>query len=170
MGKASNIDFLAEACNNGDLEACETLRRKRMAAYGMKDGGLLADASRTWRMEAEYPEFEKGVADRLSKERIPEAEIEEQFNYSPLQRGYAEGGEVDNFMDETGSMLAPEAPLNFEDDMLCMNQLLNREIKIKFIGYQCLSCNSDIEIYRQGFCKNCFFDVPQAADWIIKPE
>ena len=25
--------------------------------------------------------------------------------------------------------------LNFEDDMLCMNQLLNREIKIKFIGY-----------------------------------
>ncbi len=60
--------------------------------------------------------------------------------------------------------------LNFEDDMLCMNQLLNKEIKINAIGYQCLSCNSDIEIYRQGFCKNCFFEVPQAADWIIKPE
>jgi len=56
--------------------------------------------------------------------------------------------------------------LNFEDDMLCMNQL----IKISTTGYQCLSCNSDIEIYRQGFCKNCFFEVPQAADWIIKPE
>ena len=60
--------------------------------------------------------------------------------------------------------------LNFENDMLCMNQLLNREIKIKAIGYQCLSCNSDIEIYRQGYCKKCFFEVPQAADWIIKPE
>ena len=114
MGKASNIDFLAEACNNGDLEACETLRRKRMAAYGMKDGGLLADASRTWRMESDYPEFEKGIADRLSKERVPEAEIEEQFNYSPLQRGYAEGGEVD--FDTEGSMLDPEIPLNFEED------------------------------------------------------
>jgi len=117
MGKASNIDFLAEACNNGDLEACETLRRKRMAAYGMKDGGLLADASRTWRMESDYPEFEKGIADRLSKERIPEAEVEEQFQYSPLQRGYAEGGEVENFMDETGSLLQPEVPLDFEDEM-----------------------------------------------------
>jgi hypothetical protein len=117
MGKASNIDFLAEACNNGDLEACEILRRKRMAAYGMKEGGLLSDSSRTWKMESDYPEFEKGIADRLSKERIPEAEVEEQFNYSPLQRGYQEGGEVGNFMDETGSMLAPEVPLNFEDEM-----------------------------------------------------
>jgi len=114
MGKASDIDFLAEACNNGNLEACEILRRKRMAAYGMKDGGLLADASRTWRMESDYPEFEKGIADRLSKERVPEAEIEEQFNYSPLQRGYAEGGEID--FDTEGSMLDPEIPLNFEED------------------------------------------------------
>jgi len=122
MGKASNIDFLAEACNNGDLEACETLRRKRMAAYGMKDGGLLADASRTWRMESDYPEFEKGIADRLSKERVPEAEIEEQFNYSPLQRGYAEGGEVD--FDAAGSMLAPEVPLNFEDEVLMEDEMM----------------------------------------------
>ena len=50
------------------------------------------------------------------------------------------------------------------------NQLLNKEIIINTIGYQCLSCNSNIEIYRQGYCKNCFFEVPQAADWIIKPE
>ncbi len=60
--------------------------------------------------------------------------------------------------------------LNFKDDILCINQLLNKEIQIKAIGYQCLSCNSDIEIFRQGFCKNCFFQAPQAADWIIKPE
>ena len=25
-------------------------------------------------------------------------------------------------------------------------------------------------IFRQGFCKRCFFDLPQAADWIIRPE
>ena len=115
MGSATDLDLLSKACEAGSEEACELLRRKRMA--GFKDGGLLADSSRTWKMESDYPEFEKGVANRLSKERIPEAEIEEQFNYSPLQRGYAEGGEVDNFMDETGSMLAPEAELNFEDEM-----------------------------------------------------
>ncbi len=90
-----------------------------MIKNGFAAGGLLADASRTWRMEAEYPEFEKGVANRLSKERgVPEAKIEEQFNYSPLQRGYAEGyaegGEID--FDTEGSMLDPEIPLNFEED------------------------------------------------------
>jgi hypothetical protein len=115
MGSATDLDSLSKACEAGSEEACELLRRKRMA--GFKDGGLLADASRTWRMESDYPEFEKGVANRLSKERVPEAVVEEQFNYSPLQRGYAEGGEVGNFMDETGSMLAPEVPLNFEDEM-----------------------------------------------------
>ena len=115
MSSATDLDSLSKACEAGSAEACELLRRKRMA--GFKDGGLLADASRTWRMESDYPEFEKGVANRLSKERVPEAVVEEQFNYSPLQRGYAEGGEVENFMDETGSMLAPEVPLNFEDEM-----------------------------------------------------
>jgi hypothetical protein len=25
-------------------------------------------------------------------------------------------------------------------------------------------------IFRQGFCKSCFFDIPQAADWIMRPE
>jgi hypothetical protein len=24
--------------------------------------------------------------------------------------------------------------------------------------------------YRQGFCKSCFFEIPQAADWIMRPE
>ena len=26
------------------------------------------------------------------------------------------------------------------------------------------------KVYRQGFCYDCFFEIPQAADWIIKPE
>ncbi len=36
-----------------------------MIKNGFAEGGLLADASRTWRMESDYPEFEKGIANRL---------------------------------------------------------------------------------------------------------
>jgi hypothetical protein len=51
-----------------------------------------------------------------------------------------------------------------------MNQLLNREITIKFVTYECLNCHLEKKIYRQGFCKNCFFEIPNAADWIMRPE
>jgi len=60
--------------------------------------------------------------------------------------------------------------LIFESDFLNMNQLIDKTIGIKFIKYQCLNCGLNKEIYRQGFCKSCFFDIPQAADWIIRPE
>lgn len=60
--------------------------------------------------------------------------------------------------------------LVFENDFLQMNQLLNKQIKIEFIGYECLNCGLNKKIYRQGYCKSCFFEVPQAADWIMRPE
>ncbi len=60
--------------------------------------------------------------------------------------------------------------LVFENDFLNMNQLLNKTLKISFIKHQCLNCNLDRPIYRQGFCKSCFFEIPQAADWIMRPE
>ncbi len=60
--------------------------------------------------------------------------------------------------------------LVFEDDFINMNQLLNKTLSINFIKYQCLNCGRDLPIYRQGFCKSCFFEIPQAADWIIRPE
>ncbi len=60
--------------------------------------------------------------------------------------------------------------LIFENDFLNMNQLLNKTLKFDFVKNQCLNCGLDKPIYRQGFCKSCFFDIPQAADWIIKPE
>lgn len=60
--------------------------------------------------------------------------------------------------------------LVFENDFLSMNQLLNKTISIQFVGYQCLNCGLNKTIYRQGFCKSCFFDIPQAADWIMRPE
>jgi len=60
--------------------------------------------------------------------------------------------------------------LIFENDFLNMNQLLNKTISIEFIKYQCLNCGLDKPIYRQGFDKQCFYEIPQAADWIMRPE
>lgn len=58
----------------------------------------------------------------------------------------------------------------FKNDFLNVNQVLNKKIKIDFIKYQCLNCDNDRPIYRQGFCKNCFFEIPSAGDWIMRPE
>jgi hypothetical protein len=60
--------------------------------------------------------------------------------------------------------------LVFENDFIHMNQLLNKTIAMKLVGHQCLSCGLDRPIYRQGFCKTCFFDKPFAGDWIMRPE
>jgi len=97
---------------------------------GYAEGGLLADSSRTWKMESDYPEYQKGIANRLSKENVPAQEIEEQFMYSPLQTGYAEGGEVDNFMDADASLLQPEVPLDFENEMP-MGDVMGDEIPME---------------------------------------
>jgi uncharacterized protein DUF2797 len=51
-----------------------------------------------------------------------------------------------------------------------MNQLLDKPLKIEFVGYECLHCGLNKKIYRQGYCYDCFYEVPPAADWIIKPE
>ena len=60
--------------------------------------------------------------------------------------------------------------LDMESDFINVNQLLDREIQIEFIKYQCLNCGRDRPIYRQGFCKSCFFETPRAGDWIMRPE
>ncbi|MFT5102632.1 MAG: hypothetical protein ACI86C_000274 [Candidatus Latescibacterota bacterium] len=60
--------------------------------------------------------------------------------------------------------------LIFENDFLNVNQLLDKKVSITFIGYQCLNCSSSKKIYRQGFCYDCFYEIPQAADWIMRPE
>lgn len=60
--------------------------------------------------------------------------------------------------------------LVFETDFLNVNQVLDKELEITFIKYQCLNCNLDKPIYRQGFCRNCFFEIPSAGDWIMRPE
>ncbi|MBE7629968.1 DUF2797 domain-containing protein [Tenacibaculum piscium] len=60
--------------------------------------------------------------------------------------------------------------LDMSSDFINMNQLLNRQITLSFVGYSCLNCSSSQEIYRQGFCKKCFFEMPNAGDWIMRPE
>jgi len=60
--------------------------------------------------------------------------------------------------------------LVFENDFLNMNQLLNKQITIQFIKYQCLNCGLDKPIHRQGFDKQCFYDTARAGDWIMRPE
>ena len=58
----------------------------------------------------------------------------------------------------------------FKDDFLNVNQVLDKRLKISFIKFQCLNCGNDRPIYRQGFCRTCFFDIPSAGDWIMRPE
>lgn len=58
----------------------------------------------------------------------------------------------------------------FENDFLNVNQILDKELKIDFIKFQCLNCGLDKTIHRQGFCKSCFYETPSAGDWIMRPE
>nr|WP_321225443.1 DUF2797 domain-containing protein [uncultured Psychroserpens sp.] len=60
--------------------------------------------------------------------------------------------------------------LILENDFLNMNQLLDKTVTIEFVKHQCLKCGLDKPIYRQGFCRDDFFDIPQAGDWIMRPE
>lgn len=60
--------------------------------------------------------------------------------------------------------------LDMETDFINMNQLLNKELALSFVKYECLNCHLNRPIYRQGFCKSCFFDTPRAGDWIMRPE
>ena len=60
--------------------------------------------------------------------------------------------------------------LIFQDSFLNMNQLLNKNIEINFVGFQCLNCGKKKKIFRQGFCYDCFFSSPAVGDWIMKPE
>jgi hypothetical protein len=60
--------------------------------------------------------------------------------------------------------------LSLENDFIEINQCIGRRIKITKTGEQCLNCNKNKLIFRQGFCKNCFFESPLIGDWIIRPE
>jgi len=60
--------------------------------------------------------------------------------------------------------------LDMGDDFIIVNNLLGRDIKIEFKGYECLSCGNDAPIFAQGMCKKCYFESPQVGEWVMKPE
>ena len=60
--------------------------------------------------------------------------------------------------------------LVFRDDFIHVNQLLGQQITIKHVANECLNCGLDKKIWRQGYCYDCFTNIPQAGDWIMKPE
>ena len=60
--------------------------------------------------------------------------------------------------------------LSMQGDYVLMNNLLGKAITIDLKGFQCLNCGQNKPIFRQGYCKECFFEVPQTADWIMHPE
>ncbi len=60
--------------------------------------------------------------------------------------------------------------LQLGKDEFHLNELLGKQMKMTFAGYQCLNCGSEQKIYRMGHCYDCFYKIPQTADWIIRPE
>jgi Protein of unknown function (DUF2797) len=60
--------------------------------------------------------------------------------------------------------------LVFNDSFIHMNQLLGQELELSFRGFQCLNCVKKKKIWRMGFCYDCFYSIPSAGDWIMRPE
>lgn len=62
--------------------------------------------------------------------------------------------------------------LKTDADFVHLNPLMGRKIGLKFLNEKfCSACGQQFsELFRMGFCKNCFFTVPQAGESIINPE
>lgn len=60
--------------------------------------------------------------------------------------------------------------LNLKDDFVALHQFIDQSITLEMIGYECLNCSRTEPIFRQGFCKKCFFESPNAGYWIMRPE
>jgi len=60
--------------------------------------------------------------------------------------------------------------LDANNAVLNVNQLIGKQLEISFDHFQCMGCGQDKKLFRNGFCYDCFYKLPQAADWIIKPE
>ncbi|MDT0647490.1 DUF2797 domain-containing protein [Zunongwangia sp. F260] len=60
--------------------------------------------------------------------------------------------------------------LLFESDFLNLNQVLNKKLSINFLQFQCINCAKQKKVFRSGFCYDCWSSIPQAGDWIMRPE
>ncbi|WP_421752328.1 DUF2797 domain-containing protein [Croceimicrobium sp.] len=62
--------------------------------------------------------------------------------------------------------------LKADQDFIQLQRLLGQQITIEFVNEKyCANCGNRFEqLYRMGFCQNCFFTSPQAGESIIRPE
>lgn len=60
--------------------------------------------------------------------------------------------------------------MEFPENFIHVNQLLDKTLDLHFRGYECLNCGKDKPIFSQGFCRECFFESPQTGEWVINPE
>ena len=44
--------------------------------------------------------------------------------------------------------------LRLGNDFIQIHQLIQKRLKLKLLGFQCLNCESDAAIFRQGFCSS----------------
>ena len=77
-------------------------------------------------------------------------------------------GQIRKMITENGSPI--RYYLNLKEDYIDVNQQIGKKIKLIHDHNECLNCGLDKEIYRMGYCKNCFFTVPEASETIIRPE
>ncbi|MFM1808307.1 MAG: hypothetical protein RLZZ242_1032 [Bacteroidota bacterium] len=60
--------------------------------------------------------------------------------------------------------------LHLKDEFVKLNDCIGKSLHFSHLGYQCLNCGDDRPIFKQGFCKKCFFESAKAGSWIMKPE
>lgn len=62
--------------------------------------------------------------------------------------------------------------LKADEDFIKMNDVVGQKVKLEFLNQKfCSGCgNEKKELFRMGFCKNCFFTNPRAGESIIRPE
>jgi hypothetical protein len=61
--------------------------------------------------------------------------------------------------------------LNLGEDLLLMNGLIGKKLRMEFTGSHRCFCGQLVpEVYRQNFCRECFFTKPEASPTILKPE
>ncbi len=60
--------------------------------------------------------------------------------------------------------------LVFDHDFLNMNQVLNKSISINFLHFWCTACNSQKKIFANGVWYQCFMQLPEMGEWVIRPE
>jgi len=62
--------------------------------------------------------------------------------------------------------------LTADNDFIKINELIGKQLQLEFVDEKyCASCgNQFAQLYRMGFCKNCFYTKPEAGESIIRPE